>query len=256
MFVDTHCHLDDLRYNNVGLVVNEYLKNNVEFVIQMGCDKESSLKARQLSETYQSIYFACGIHPEFANEKIENLSFIDGLTSHKKCVAIGEIGLDFHYEGYNKNNQINTFEFQLDKAKEYNLPVCIHSRDATLDVITVLKNNREKLGYGGVMHCFSGSVETAKIFLDLGLYISFAGPITFKNAGKILDVVKYVPLNRCLSETDSPYLTPHPFRGTLNSPKNVSFVTKMIADVKGLDIENVSLAIKESALKLFYKINQ
>ena len=139
-------------------------------------------------------------------------------------------------------------------AKEVKLPVSIHSRDATGDMLKILKENKSNLEYSGVMHCYSGSVETAKELLNLGLYISFAGPLTFKNANAILDVAKYVPNDRCLTETDSPYLSPHPLRGKLNTPKNIPLIVSKLAELKGIDEQDLAREIMQNGRRLFYKI--
>ena len=171
-----------------------------------------------------------------------------------KGVAVGEIGLDYHYEDTDEAAQKRAFCAQLELAEALCLPVIIHSRDAAADTLRILKDNRAKLRAGGVMHCFSGSPETAKEYLKLGLYISFAGPVTFKNARRLDEVAKIVPPERILAETDSPYLAPEPFRGTLNTPKNVVQVYEKLAQLRGEETEALALRIKQNAKTLFYKI--
>ena len=230
MFIDTHCHLNDQKFENVEQVVKNFIRDGVDIAINMGCNAESSEFGRDLSEKYNEIYFATGCHPSdvsgFSQKEFDRIA---NLTSHPKCVAIGEIGLDYHWQPFDKKIQADCFIKQIELAKETKLPICIHSRDCTEDMLKILKENKAKLDFGGVMHCFSGSVETAKELLNLGLYISFAGPLTFKNAGRLLEVASFVPNDYCLTETDSPYLAPHPLRGTVNEPKNVSFVCAFLA---------------------------
>ena len=167
---------------------------------------------------------------------------------------MGEIGLDYHYEDTDEAAQKRAFCAQLELAEALSLPVIIHSRDAAADTLRILKDNRAKLRAGGVMHCFSGSPETAKEYLKLGLYISFAGPVTFKNARRLDEVAKIVPPERILAETDSPYLAPEPFRGTLNTPQNVVQVYAKLAQLRREEIFALAARIKQNAKTLFYKL--
>ena len=177
-----------------------------------------------------------------------------GLLSAPKGVAVGEIGLDYHYEGTDEGAQRRAFAAQLELADALGLPVIIHSRDAAADTLRILRDNREKLHNGGVMHCFSGSPETAKEYLKLGLYISFAGPVTFKNARRLDEVAKMVPADRMLAETDSPYLAPEPLRGTLNTPANVVKVYEKLALLRGEPLEALCEQIEQNARTLFTKL--
>ena len=255
MYIDTHCHLHDEKFTDVDFIVEQYLKENVNTVINMGCSAKSSLEGKILSEKYPSVYFATGCHPSDSNE-FDKTEFdkIANLTWHEKCVSVGEIGLDYYWEPYDKNKQIECFLTQMELAKQVKLPISIHSRDATEDMLKLLKDNKNKLVYGGVMHCFSGSVETANELLKLGLYISFAGPLTFKNARQLVDVAKFVPDDMCLTETDSPYLAPHPLRGTLNTPKNIPIIVATLAQLKNKDNVDFAKQIKANAQRLFTKL--
>lgn len=251
MYVDTHCHLDDTRFN-VDDEVNNYLRVGVTKVINVGCNALSSKIGQELSKKHQSIYFGAGFHPSDANEYNQNTEDeIVKLFSDDKCVAVGEIGLDYHWEPYDKQVQQKVFLRQLELASEFKLPVSVHSRDATEDMLKLLKDNKSKLAYGGVMHCFSGSTETAKILLDLGFYLGFGGTVTFKNAKKTVEVASLCPNDRILTETDCPYLSPEPYRGQTNSPKNIPIITSFIAKLK--DIDNVEFAsiVMKNAEKLF-----
>ena len=221
----------------------------------MGCCADTSEMGKTLAEKYPSVYFATGCHPSdingFDDKEFERIS---ALTSHEKCVAVGEIGLDYYWEPFDKEKQKAGFIKQIELAKDSKLPICIHSRNSTEDMLKILKANKDKLIYGGVMHCYSGSVETAAEILKLGLYISFAGPLTFKNARSLLDVAKFVPDDKCLTETDCPYLAPHPLRGTVNEPKNVAIITAFLASLKGRDLTEFASIVKTNAKNLFYKI--
>lgn len=202
-----------------------------------------------------ALYFAAGFHPsnlqDYQKGDEERLA---SLLQSPKGVAVGEIGLDYHYEDTDEAAQKRAFCAQLELAEALSLPVIIHSRDAAADTLQILKDNRAKLRAGGVMHCFSGSPETAKEYLKLGLYISFAGPVTFKNARRLDEVAKIVPPERILAETDSPYLAPEPFRGTLNTPKNVVQVYEKLAQLRGEEVFALAARIHENAKTLFYKI--
>ena len=202
-----------------------------------------------------ALYFAAGFHPsnlqDYQKGDEERLA---SLLQSPKGVAVGEIGLDYHYEDTDEAAQKRAFCAQLELAEALSLPVIIHSRDAAADTLRILKDNRAKLRAGGVMHCFSGSPETAKEYLKLGLYISFAGPVTFKNARRLDEVAKIVPPERILAETDSPYLAPEPFRGTLNTPKNVVQVYEKLAQLRGEELFALAARIHENAKTLFYKI--
>ena len=202
-----------------------------------------------------ALYFAAGFHPsnlqDYQTGDEERLA---SLLQSPKGVAVGEIGLDYHYEDTDEAAQKRAFCAQLELAEALSLPVIIHSRDAAADTLRILKDNRAKLRAGGVMHCFSGSPETAKEYLKLGLYISFAGPVTFKNARRLDEVAKMVPPERILAETDSPYLAPEPFRGTLNTPQNVVQVYAKLAQLRGEEVFALAARIHENAKTLFYKI--
>ena len=255
MFVDTHCHLHDEKLNDTDAVVEEYLTSGVGIAINMACCALTSEKGKDLAEKYSSVYFGTGCHPSDVNGFDANeFDRIKKLTSHKKCVAVGEIGLDYYWEPHDKDKQIQAFIAQMELANQVNLPISIHSRNATQDMVNILKQNKAKLTNGGVMHCFSGSVETARELLNLGLYVSFAGPLTFKNANAILEVASFVPFDRCLTETDSPYLTPHPFRGKVNGPKYIPIILQKLAEIKGVETEKMAEQVLLNAKTLFKKL--
>ncbi len=255
MYVDTHAHLNNDKLRDIDRVVSEFIKNNVSKVINMGCNAISSEQGKVLSEKYKEIYFGAGVHPSdvdcFSEKEFDK---IIKLCSSKKCVAVGEIGLDYYWPGFDKEKQINVFVRQLELAKEMGLPVSIHCRDAMGDMLNILKQNKSKLVNGGVMHCYSGSVESLREVLDLNLYVSFSGTVTFKNANKLVDVAKSVPDDRILTETDCPYLSPHPYRGTVNEPKNIPIIVATLSQIRNID--NVKLAdiVMKNAKTLFKKL--
>jgi TatD DNase family protein len=254
MYVDTHVHLTDEKFEDVDKIIKNYKEAGVDFVVNAGYDMPSSYKGKELADKYESVYFAAGIHPSDSLKiQKDDFSNIEKLLTNKKAVAYGEIGLDYHYEIIDKQIQKKIFLEQSEIAYSLNLPVIIHSRDATEDMIDIIKNNR-KFFEGSIMHCFSGSVETAKIFLKMGVYISFAGPITFKNSKNLSEVAKIVPKEKILCETDCPYLSPEPFRGKLNEPKNVVLVLEKLAFYRNENIEELAHNIKQNALTLFKKI--
>ncbi len=255
MFIDTHCHLNDEKFDNVNEIVDNYVRDGVEIAINMGCDCKSSEMGKTLAEKYASVYFASGYHPSDSNAFDDDaFEKIKTLTAHPKCVAVGEIGLDYYWKPFDKEKQIDCFIKQIELSYEVKLPFSIHCRDATEDTVKILKENKSKLVNGAVMHCYSGSKETAKTLMDLGIYISFAGPITFKNGIKAREVCEYVPNDFLLTETDCPYLSPEPFRGKRNEPKNVSIITATLAKIKGVEITEFASIIMANAKRLFKKI--
>ncbi|MGN1195268.1 MAG: TatD family hydrolase, partial [Acutalibacteraceae bacterium] len=208
---DTHAHYDDEKFDGDRAEVLSLVKNNgVCKIIDCGCDLKSSLAAVKLSKDYDFIYAAVGVHPHEAEEACEDdFLQIQKLYSNPKIVAVGEIGLDYHYDFSPRDKQIEVFERQLILANELNLPVIVHDREAHEDMMNLLKKHRPK----GVVHCFSGSAESAREIVSLGMYIGLGGAVTFKNARKPLEVAAYVPDDRLLLETDCPYMAPVPFRG-------------------------------------------
>lgn len=253
MFIDTHCHIDDERYPSADEIAKNLSDDGVDYVIDIGYDVESSKTAFLTASRNENVYFAAGIHPDGANQaSVDGLLEIEKLCKTDKCVALGEIGLDYHYYGYDKDEQIKAFLSQIELATAVKLPVQIHSRDCTEDMLKILRS--VKLPYGGVMHCFSGSKETAVELLKLGFYLSFGGSVTFKNARNVQEVATLVPLDKILTETDSPYLTPHPFRGQTNEPKNVALVAQKIAELKNIDVAVIAKRVKDNAKDVFYKL--
>lgn len=259
--IDSHAHLNDERLlSQLEDVMDS--SSELKYIFTCAYDLPSIYKSVELSEKYEKIYAIIGIHPHDAlcyTSDIEKKLLEFG--RHKKVIAIGEIGLDYHYVSNNddfeeiKKRQVEVFVAQLKIAHELSLPIVIHLRDAKEDLYKLLLENKNLLTFGGVVHCFSEDVDFMKRIIDLGLMVSFTGVITFKNAGVVGDVVKNVPLDKFLLETDSPYLTPEPLRGQkTNEPKYVKMVAQKFAALKGMLVEEVVDRSYQNAIKLFSKI--
>lgn len=246
---DTHAHYDDEAFNeDRDTLLRAMAENGVKYIINQGIDVSTSRFAISLAEKYPHVYAAVGIHPEDVN-KAEDINDIKELAKHKKVVAIGEIGLDYYYDSTNKDVQMEYFKKQLELANTLGLPVIIHDREAHKDTLDTLGSI--KINNAGVVHCFSGSVEMAKELLKLGFYLGFDGPITFKNAKTAIEVLEYMPLDRILIETDAPYLTPAPFRGKRNNSMYLVYVINKIAEIKGLEPDEIAKITMNNAKKLF-----
>ena len=249
---DSHAHFDDNAFaEDLSSVVAKMQENGVVGVINNGVNYESSVKITELSKNYDIFYSAVGVHPEdlyigeiFSPEKLLPL------LSHPKTVAIGEIGLDYHWDTHPADIQKEWFEAQLEFAKDVDLPVIIHDREAHNDTLEILKKHKPN----GVLHCFSGSNEMAKEILKLGMYIGVGGVVTFKNARKLVEVVAELPLDRLLLETDAPYLSPEPFRGKRCQSDLIYFTASRIAEIKGITTEEVLKASIENIKTLYRKI--
>ncbi|MEA1974590.1 MAG: TatD family hydrolase [Bacillota bacterium] len=255
MLFDSHAHISDEKFDNDrDEVINRAKENGIKFIMNPGVELESSKKAIDLSEKYEMIYAAVGFHPhEVKNMDDTMLSLIESLAKKAKVKAIGEIGLDYYYDHSPRKVQKEWFIKQIRLAKKIKLPIIIHDRDANLDTMTILKNE-DAFENGVLLHCFSGSVELAKEYIQLGAYISLAGPVTFKNAVKPKEVAKIVPLDKILIETDSPYLSPEPKRGKRNESSYVEYVCNQIAILKEVSFDVVANATYENA-KRFFKID-
>ena len=247
MFTDTHCHIYKEYYENIEEVLKNAKKSNVNRMINNGCDKKSNEEVLELTKNYENIYGAIGIHPENIEEyKEEDLKWIEENLKQSKIIAIGEIGLDYHYTKENKTEQIKLLERQLKIAEQYHLPVIIHSREATEDTINTLK----KYKVTGVIHSFSGSLETAKIYIKMGYLLCINGVITFKNS-KLKEVIKEIPLENIILETDSPYLTPEPFRGKKNEPARIKEIAEFICNLKGISLEDLATITNHNIKRIF-----
>ncbi|WP_433944848.1 TatD family hydrolase [Paenibacillus sp. SN-8-1] len=252
MLFDTHTHLDAPQFDeDREQVIARAVEQGVTRMINVGFNRETIPSTMKLAETYDFIYAAVGWHPQDAiTMKDGDLEWIAELCGHKKVVAIGEIGLDYYWDTSPKDVQHAVFRKQIGLARSLNMPIVIHNRDAHEDVIRILREEKAS-EVGGVMHSFSGSWETARMCLDLGFHISFGGPITFKNAKQPKEVLKQVPNDRLLIETDSPYLTPHPFRGKRNESAHVRLVAEMAAELKGISLEELADITTKNSLERF-----
>lgn len=246
MFTDTHCHIYKEYYDNIQNIINESKTNGVNRWINAGCNMKSNEEVIKLLEI-PDMYGVIGIHPEdVSNYCNKDMEFIEKNINKAKILGIGEIGLDYYYTKDNKKEQIELFNKQLAIAEKYNKPVVIHSREATFDTIDNLKKYKVK----GVIHSFSGSLETAKIYIKMGFLLGVNGVITFKNCN-IKDVIKEVGLENIILETDSPYLTPHPYRGKQNSPKHIIDIAKFVADLYNVSLEELENITNNNIKRIF-----
>lgn len=252
MFVDSHAHIDSKTYNSDrDIVIKRAIDGNIKLIVNVGIDLYSSEKSIELSNKYNEIYATVGFHPHFAKDfssKIKERFY--ELAKNKKVVAIGEIGLDYYRNLSSRDKQKEVFRELIRFAIELNLPIVIHDRDATSDIMGILQEEHSDK-VGGVMHCFSGDLESAYKFVEMGFYISFAGPITYSNNKKSPPIIKALPIEKMLIETDCPYLTPEPNRGKRNEPLYVKDTAQMIAKIKNISIDEVARITTENAKKAF-----
>ncbi len=250
MYFDTHAHYDSGAFNaDREAVLSALPEAGVSLVVNPGCEVRSSETAIALAERFAHVYAAVGIHPEDMGDMAEgDLDRIAQLARHEKCVAIGEIGLDYYWDASHKEEQKALFARQLDMALALDLPVIVHDREAHGDCLDIVRRYET---LRGVFHCYSGAVEMAEELLRRGWYLGFDGPITYKNARKALEVLEICPLDRILIETDSPYLTPVPNRGKRNDSRNLVYITEKIAEVKGLTVDEIAAATMENGKRLF-----
>lgn len=244
MLIDTHCHLSYETFENLEEIIN----NKDCIMIISGCDDKTNKEVLEFVNKYDNIYGTLGINPENIDDITEtSFNFIEDNLNNPKIVAIGEIGLDYYWVNDNKQKQKEIFEYQLNLAAKYNKPVVIHSRDAIQDTYDILK----KYDLKGSIHCFSSSLEMAKEFIKLGYKIGVGGTLTFKNSKKLQEIVKELNLKDLLLETDSPYLSPEPFRGKINKPSNVYYVALKIAELKNKELDEVLNVLNNNAIKEF-----
>lgn len=252
MLFDSHAHYDNEKFDqDRDKIIENAFKSGVKYILNPSSSPDSIEKCVGIANKYPNIYAAVGIHPHDASQINEDVLLkIENLAKKVKVVAIGEIGLDYHYDFSPRELQKKYFESQIEIAKKVNLPIIVHNRDASEDSLKLIKQTNAK-NVGGVFHCFSGSLEMARTLLQNNFYISFGGPITFKNAKKSLEIIKEIPLNRILIETDAPYLSPEPFRGKRNNSELVIHVAEKIAQIKQVNLEHVITKTCENALELF-----
>jgi TatD DNase family protein len=252
MLIDSHCHIDDARFDaDREAMIQRARDAEIAHFVTIGCDLKTSRAAVALAQRHPFISATVGVHPHEVKHIQDGwYDELQALAKSKGVVAYGEIGLDYHYDHSPREIQRQRFREQLRLARELRLPIIIHTREAQEDTITILK--QEKAGeVGGVFHCFTGDAWLAKDALDLGFYLSFSGVITFQNATMLRDIVKTVPLDRILVETDSPYLTPVPHRGKRNEPAYVRHVAEKLAEIHGISVETVEQATSENTKRLF-----
>lgn len=252
MLFDTHVHLNARQFaDDREATIRRAFDAKVTHMVVVGFDRETIPLALEIAEEYDSIYAAVGWHPvEAIHMKTEDLLWIEELSSHPKVVAIGEMGLDYHWDKSPVDVQKEVFRKQIQLAKKVKLPIIIHNRDATEDVIQILQEENVQ-EVGGIMHCYNDSVDFVQACLEMNFYISLGGPVTFKNAPLPKEVATTVPLDRLLIETDAPFLTPHPYRGKRNEPAYVKLVAEQIAELRGISFEEVRLATTKNAFSLF-----
>lgn len=251
MYFESHAHYDDERFDRDREALLKALPDyGIDFVINSGADLKSSYAGKELSQKYDYIYFAAGVHPhELYHMTDETLEKIRQLTKHKKCVAIGEIGLDYYYDTFSREEQKFWFKEQLKLAQQVNIPVIIHSREASQDSFDIIRQSDVRKG---VIHCYSGSVEMAQEYTKMGFFIGIGGVLTFQNAKKLVEVAKNVPIESILLETDSPYLTPVPNRGKRNDSRNLEYIVKKLAEIKAMTPFEVANITLKNGKKLFF----
>jgi len=255
MIIDTHAHYDDAAFDgDRELLLQSLQENGVGCVINSGSSMDTCRKTLELLERYPFVYGMLGIHPcECESLTEDDMAWIKKNSFHEKCVAIGEIGLDYYWDEPDRAIQRKWFVRQLEIAKEVKLPVCIHSRDAARETADIMKElHAEKVG--GVIHCYSYSKEMAKTFLDMGFLFGIGGVVTFNNGRKLKEVVEYLPMERILLETDCPYLAPVPFRGKRNDSVKLRYVVEMIGQIKGFTVEEVQEITLQNAKRVYRKL--
>ena len=247
MFIDTHCHLSKEDYDDIDLVIKENRENNISKIIISGCSRDSIFESIELSKRYEEVYLTLGYHPsEVETVTDDDLLELENLLKLDKVVGLGEIGLDYYYGKDNKNEQIELFRKQLLIAEKLDIPVVIHSRDAVEDTINILK----EFDLTGVIHCFSGSVETAKIYTSMGYMLGIGGVVTFKNSN-LFKVVESIGISNIVLETDSPYLAPTPFRGQKNSSKYIPLIAERVAEILNISVSEVRDETTKNACSMF-----
>ncbi len=253
--IDTHAHYDDEQFKEIYVPIFKQLReSNVVKVINSAADINSLDETMELTRTYDFMYGLLGIHPECVHKMTEEtIEKIKTLASERKVVGIGEIGLDYHYDKDKKEQQAYWFRRQIQLAKELKLPICVHSREAAADTLTIMKEENAA-AVTGVIHCYSYGIEMAKEYLDMGFSFGIGGVLTFKNAKKLVEVVQMLPMERIVLETDCPYLSPEPYRGQRNDSSKMIYVMDKIAQIKGITTEEVNRITSENAERIYTKL--
>ncbi|HOQ17061.1 MAG TPA: TatD family hydrolase [Defluviitaleaceae bacterium] len=251
MFFESHAHYDDEAFNEDREdLLSSFPNEGIDYVIQTAADIASSKAGLKLAKEYDFIYCSLGVHPHEVKELNEdNFNVLKKLSKEDKVVAIGEIGLDYYYDNSPRDLQRYWFEKQIEWAIEENLPIIVHSREASQETFEIIK--KYDFPKKGVIHCYSGSAQMAEEYIKMGFYIGIGGTVTFKNAKKVVEVVEKIPISSILIETDSPYLSPEPYRGRRNDSRNLKYIAEKIAQIKGLDLDTVARITKENGIKLF-----
>lgn len=247
--IDAHCHLNDKKHlENLDEIIND-INDNLDYVVCSGWDLDSSILACEIANKYDKVYASIGFHPtDISTMNDDNLKIIESLAvNNKKVVGIGEIGLDYYWMKDPKQVQINGLLKQIDLIRKIDIPIVVHTRDALADTIDILKDFKD---VGGVLHCFPGSYESVLPILDR-YYVSVGGTLTFKNNKKTQQLVDLIDINRLVIETDSPYLTPEPYRGRVNNPTNVIYVAKKIAEIKNMQLDDVIRITRQNTIKAY-----
>ena len=246
MFTDSHCHITKADYSDINKIINNAKNKSIHRMINNGTDGYTNKEVLDISKDYKEILPAIGIHPEYTNQYTnDDINFIE--ENINNVIAIGEIGLDYHYDSYNKEKQKQLFRIQLNLAEKYKKPVIIHSRDATEDTIKII-DEYPKLK--GIIHCFSGSLETAKIYIKKGYKLGIGGVLTFKNSN-LYKIIQALPIENFVIETDSPYLSPVPKRGEKNEPANAIYVAEKICEIKGITLQELSDITEKNLNEIF-----
>lgn len=248
MFVDTHCHISKEYFSDIPNLIDKIKNAGISKIIVNGCDMKSNLEVLELVKKYDIVYGALGFHPTELDDFSDNqLIWLENNINNKKIVAVGEIGLDYHYDNTDKKKQKYVFERQLEIASKYHKPVIVHSRDAINDTYNIIC----KYNVVGSLHCFSSSKEMAERFIKLGFYIGIGGVCTYKNSKEIKEVIKAINLEYIVLETDTPYLSPEPIRREINTPCNIPIIASCVASLKGVDLSVVSKTTTDNAGRLF-----
>lgn len=254
MLIDTHCHLNDEQLeNDTKDIIERAKEHNVKKLVCVGASLSSSVKAVEIANEYDNVFAVIGVHPDDANTF--NDEILDKLRelakNNKKVVAIGEIGLDYHFVQDNKEAQKQCFIKQIELANELDLPIVIHTRDAMGDTLDIVRKYKNEIKNGGIFHCFHGSKEVLDEINKMGFYVSYGGAITFNNANNLREIVKQTPLDKILTETDCPYMAPVPLRGTINEPKNIDLIFEKMCELKNISKNELEKIIENNTKKIF-----
>lgn len=253
MLIDSHCHLTlEPLYSNIKNVLKNCNNNKISSLLTISTNLETSKNSIKLADLYDNIYCTIGIHPTSNENEFDNFDKISSLPINKKIIGIGETGLDFYKNFNHSKSQIKIFEKHIELARKLKLPVVVHTRDAEIETLKIIKKNIENYSTKFLIHCFTGSLDFSRKLIDLGCFLSFSGIITFKNANQLRNVVKYTPMDQMLIETDSPFLAPEPYRGKINEPSMIKYIAERISAIKSIPLEKVALITSINFKKFFF----